>query len=693
MRKYKLKNIDCASCAANLETGLRKAGIDNSVDFVSSTIITEALDLEKLRTEVRKIEPDVEVEKIETGNNTAEQGLSKSAKNEIISMSIVLILFLAGLFVRARFENTPYEWIEYVLFLSAYLISGRGVLLKAGKNILKGRVFDEHFLMSIATLGAVAIHELPEAVAVMWFYNLGEFVQGLAVKKSRRSIKSLLEIRPQYANLIREGETVKISPGEIKIDDVIIVKPGEKIPLDGEVLEGNSFVDTFALTGESVPKRKKENDIVLSGMINKSGSLKVKVTKSFEESSISKILELVENAGKNKAKTEKFITEFARYYTPVVVLIALCIAVIPPLIVPGAAFSDWIYRALVILVISCPCALVISIPLAYFGGIGRASRRGILVKGSDFLDTLVKVKTVIFDKTGTLTEGIFKVTDIVPSNGFDKNDLLRFASAAESHSNHPIARSIIEAAGEYFEMPESLSVQETAGEGIAAEVKGKKVILGSEKFLRENRIEFKSVNAEGTLVHAAVDGNYAGYISISDKVRTDSETAVKKLRLLGVDNIVMLTGDNSKSAASIAEKTGIKKFFSDLLPKDKVEYIEKIISESINGKTIFVGDGINDAPVLARSDVGIAMGGLGSDAAVEAADIVLMNDSLIKVPESIEIASYTRRIIWQNIFIALFIKAFFIALGGMGLASMWEAVFADMGVALIAVFNSARLLK
>jgi len=560
------------------------------------------------------------------------------------------------------------------------------------KNIIRGQFFDEQFLMAIATLGAFAIHQMPEAVAVMLFYVTGELFQDIAVGRSRKSIKALLEIKPEYANLLSNGVTTKVSPETIKVDDVIVVKAGEKIPLDGKVIEGNSFVDTSALTGESVPRKLNVNDIALSGTINQTGVLTIKVSKLFSESSVSKILELVENATSKKAETEKFITTFAKYYTPLVVIGALLLAILPPLLFTGQTFDDWIYRALVVLVISCPCALVISIPLGYFGGIGNASRKGILVKGSNFLDALTQVKTVVFDKTGTLTKGEFKVSEIVISNGFTKEQILEYAAYAETNSNHPVAKSISEAFGQDIDKLRIKQVEEISGYGIKAVIDNKTVLAGNDKLLHKENIIHPVCNVDGTVVHVAVDTVYAGYIIISDTLKDDAIEAIEKLKAKNIQT-VMLTGDNQFAAAAFAKKLNIDKFYYELLPGDKVKHIENLMQESNAGKVAFVGDGINDAPVIARADIGIAMGALGSDAAIETADVVLMTDSPSKVAQAIDVAKSTRNIVWQNIYFAMGVKLIFIVLGILGVATMWEAVFGDMGVALIAVFNAIRILK
>jgi Cd2+/Zn2+-exporting ATPase len=576
------------------------------------------------------------------------------------------------------------------VFVTAYLIVGWKVIAMAVKNITRGQVFSEHFLMTIATLGAFAIDQMPEAVAVMLFYVVGELFQDIAVNRSRGSIKSLLEIKPDYANLKDGGDIIKVSPEEVNLGDEIVVKVGEKIPLDGLVIDGNSFVDTSALTGESVPRKIKEKDVVLAGMINQSGLITVKVTRLFEDSSISKILEMVENATSKKAETEKFITTFAKYYTPFVVFGALFLAILPPLFIPGATFSDWIYRALVVLVISCPCALVISIPLGYFGGIGGASRKGILVKGSNFLDALTKVKTVVFDKTGTLTKGEFKVSGIFPSNGFSNEEILEYAAYAEYNSNHPIAKSILDSHNGEIDNSRIGKVEELSGHGIKAYIDKKVVFAGNDKLLHRENIEHEKCEIEGTVVHVVIDKKYAGYIVISDSLKEDAIEAIERLNKKGIKT-VMLTGDNQFAAATFARKLGITEYYAELLPENKVEHIENLLNKK--GKVAFVGDGINDAPVLARADVGIAMGALGSDAAIETADVVLMTDSPSKVAVAIEVAGKTRKIVWQNILFALGVKAAFIVLGILGVATMWEAVFGDMGVALIAVANSMRILK
>jgi Cd2+/Zn2+-exporting ATPase len=615
-------------------------------------------------------------------------------RTELVPVILVIGLFGVGIGFEETLHNTPFSIAEYAIFIFAYLLAGWNVLTIAGRNILKGRWFDENFLMTVATLGAIAIHKLPEAVGVMLFYKIGELFQEYAVGNSRRSIKALLETRPDYANLKVNGQILKISPAQVKVGEIITVTAGEKIPLDGEIIVGNSQIDTSALTGESVPRTVKVGKSVLAGTINKTGVLDIKVTKLFGESSIAKILNLVENASSKKAETEKFITKFAKIYTPIVVFVSLAIALIPPLIIPNATSAEWVYRALVILVISCPCGLVISIPLGYFGGIGGAAKRGILIKGSTFLDTLTQIKTVVFDKTGTLTKGVFQVTQIVPHNGFAKEELLSFAAHVEARSHHPIAQSIREAYKGELDISVVTNYQEIAGHGIRATIGNRLAIAGNDRLLHLENIEHDTCNITGTVVHLAVDRDYAGYITIADEMKEDAGQAIQALQRLGVTQTVMLTGDNQIVAESIAWQLGLTSYIAELLPEGKVEAIEKILAlTGKKDKVAFVGDGINDAPVIARADVGIAMGGLGSDAAIETADVVIINDSPTKIGEAIQVARKTRKIVLQNIALAISIKGIFIVLGAFGLATMWEAVFADVGVALAAIANAMRVLR
>ncbi len=615
-------------------------------------------------------------------------------KREVIPVVAVVGLFAIGAIYNTPLHNTPYAFAEYLVLIPAYLLSGWNVLTIAGKNILKGKVFDENFLMTIATLGAIAIHQLPEAVGVMLFYKVGELFQDYAVGSSKRSIKAVLEIRPDYANLKVNGMVTKTDPSKVQIGDMITVTAGEKIPLDGTILVGTSQVDTSALTGESVPRSVKVGDVALAGTINKTGILDIQVTKLFGESSIAKILDLVENASSKKAETEKLITRFAKIYTPIVVFVSLAIAIIPPLVIPDATSAEWVYRALVILVISCPCGLVISIPLGYFGGIGGAAKRGILIKGSMFLDVLNDVTTVVSDKTGTLTKGTFQVTQIMPQDGFTKDELLAIAAHIEAQSTHPIALSIKEAFKGELDLNKVTNYEEIAGHGIRAMVGSQMVIAGNDRLLHRENIAHDTCKVSGSVVHLAVNAKYAGYIIIADELKEDAIKAVQALHQLGIKEVIMLSGDNQGVAADISGRLGLDSYIAELLPEGKVAALEQILSKlAKKEKLIYVGDGINDSPVLARADVGMAMGGLGSDAAIETADVVIMNDSPAKIAEAIQIARKTHRIVWQNIIFALAVKAVFLVLGALGVASMWEAVFADVGVALAAIANATRVLK
>jgi Zn2+/Cd2+-exporting ATPase len=616
-------------------------------------------------------------------------------QREGILVGVVVGLFVLGSVFEEALHNTPYSIGEYLVFIPAYLLSGWTVLTTAGRNILRGQVFDENFLMTIATIGAIAIHKLPEAVGVMLFFKIGELFQELAVSRSRRSISALLEIRPDTANLKTDNGIIQpVSPETVKVGDTIIIKPGEKVPLDGEIIDGESQVDTSALTGESVPRTVRVGEPVLAGMIVQTGLLTITVTKLFGESSIARILDLVENASAKKAETEKFITKFARIYTPIVVIVSLLVALIPPLVIPGATHAEWVYRALILLVISCPCGLVISIPLGYFGGIGGAAKRGILVKGSTFLDTLAGVKAIAFDKTGTLTQGVFKVTKIVPHNGFSQDELLRIAALAEANSNHPIAKSIRTAYDRPIDESTISNYTEIAGYGVQAMIEGKSILAGNDRLMHRENIVHDTCDVEGTVVHLAIDKMYAGYVIIADEIREDAVRAIHDLKAAGVEKIVMLTGDSQAVAQRIAKTLGVDTFAAELLPEDKVTAIEQLLTEfAKKGKVAVVGDGINDAPVIARADVGIAMGGLGADAAIETADVVLMTDAPSKVATAIGMGKKTHAIVLQNIIFALVVKAIFIGLGLMGVATMWEAVFADVGVALAAIFNATRVLK
>ncbi|MEW6182703.1 MAG: heavy metal translocating P-type ATPase [Bacillota bacterium] len=606
------------------------------------------------------------------------------------------LLFAAGVVFGAVLRGNGYAWAEYLILLTAYLLVGGRIILEAFKGLLRARVFDENFLMTTATVCAIVIHQVPEAVAVMLFYSIGEYLQELAAGRSRRSITALLEIRPDIANLKAGGETLRVRPEEVQVGQSIIVRPGERVPLDGEVVGGSSFVDTSALTGEPVPRKVEAGGDVLAGTVNGPGLLEIRVTRTAGESSIAKILDLVKNAASRKAPTEQFITTFARYYSPAMVLGALTIAVVPPLLLPGASFSDWIYRALVLLVISCPCALVVSIPLSYFGGLGGASRNGILIKGGNFLEALTRLHTVVFDKTGTLTRGVFRVSAVTPQNGHRQNEVLRLAAAVESGSNHPIARSIIEAYGRKTAVNAPEDFQEIAGFGVKARVDGRAVLAGNDLMLHRENIPHDDCDIPGTVVYVAVDGALAGHIVISDEVKEDAAETIAALKRLGIKKTVMLTGDDATSARRVAAALGVDTCFARLLPEDKVEKLEELqaaLKDQRREKLLFVGDGINDAPVIARAAVGAAMGGLGSDAAIEAADIVITDDRPGKLVAAIEIARGTKRIVVQNIALTLGTKSFFLILGAAGIATIWGAVFADVGVALLAVLNAARALR
>lgn len=608
-------------------------------------------------------------------------------KKEVIKVVIALILFLISLII--PFENA---WINIGIYIVSYLIVGLDVLIEAIKNIFKGEVFDENFLMTIATIGAFAIGEYPEAVAVMLFYQIGEMFQSYAVDKSRKSIASLMDIRPDFANIKKNGSIEKVSPDKINIGDIIIVKPGEKVPLDGTIVDGNSMLDTSALTGESVPREVSIGDEVLSGSINQNGLIEIKVTKSFGESTVSKILDLVENASSKKSKSENFISKFAKYYTPIVVVIAVLLAIIPPIIFKETEFIQWLYRALTFLVVSCPCALVISIPLGFFGGIGGASKLGVLVKGSNYLEALSKTEVVVFDKTGTLTEGVFEVQK-VNSVDITKEDLIKCAAYAESFSNHPIANSLKKAYGKDIDNKKISETHELSGLGVNAVVDGNAVFVGNEKLMQEKNIEYIKCNEIGTILYVAINNQFKGTIIISDKIKADAKKAIEKLKKNNVKKIVMLTGDKKAVGESVAKELGLDEVYTELLPNDKVEKVEELMkSKSEKGKLAFVGDGINDAPVLAISDIGIAMGGLGSDAAIEAADVVLMTDEPSKVVDAIKISRKTLKIVKQNIIFAIVVKILVLILSAIGLSNMWQAVFADVGVSVLAILNALRVL-
>ena len=601
---------------------------------------------------------------------------------------IALILFLIALII--KFGNV---WINNIIYIVAYIIVGFEIVKKALRNIVRGKVFDENFLMTVATIGAFAIGEFPEAASVMLFYQVGELFQSYAVDKSRKSIANLMDIRPDYANIEKDGKLEKVDPDEVKIGDIIVVKPGEKIPLDGTVVEGKTNLDTKALTGEPMPREANIGDDVISGCINLNGLIKVKVTKEFGESTVSKILDLVENASSKKSKSENFITKFAAYYTPIVVIIAVILAIVPPLVIPGAEFSDWIYRALSFLVVSCPCALVISIPLSFFGGIGGASKMGILIKGSNYLEALANTQIVVFDKTGTLTEGDAKVQKI-EAEGISKEELLEITALAENFSNHPIALSIKSEYNKPIDEKRIVKTQELTGRGINATIDEKEVLVGNEKLMKEEKIDYKECTDAGTALYVAIDKKYVGYILIADSIKKDSKKAIQNLKKNAIKQTVMLTGDRKQVGEVVAKELGIDKVYTELLPDGKVEKVEELLKEkSPKGKLAFVGDGINDAPVLAISDIGIAMGALGSDAAIEAADVVLMTDEPSKIVDAIHLSKKTMRIVKENITFAILVKVIVLILSAFGLSTMWEAVFADVGVSIIAIINALRVLR
>ena len=607
-------------------------------------------------------------------------------KKTLIKIIIALTLFLIALV--AKFNNPV---INNIMYIISYLIVGLEVVKEAIEHIIKGKVFDENFLMAIATIGAFAIGEFPEAVAVMLFYQVGELFQSYAVNKSRKSISDLMNIRPDFANVERNGIIEKVNPEEVKIGEIIVVKPGEKIPLDGNIIEGKTTLDTKALTGEALPREVADGKEVLSGCVNLSGLIKVKVSKEYGESTVSKILDLVENASNKKTKSENFITKFAKYYTPIVVIMAILIAIILPILIKDANFTDWIYRALSFLVVSCPCALVISIPLSFFGGIGGAAKAGILIKGSNYLEALSKTETIVFDKTGTLTKGIFEVQEIKP-NGITKEELLKLVAYAENYSNHPISVSIKNAYKGEIDKNVDIKIEEIAGQGIYAKIEEKEVLVGNEKLMKENNIDFIKCEKIGTILYIAINKKYSGYIVISDAVKEDAINTIKELRKGFIKETVMLTGDRKEVGESVAKELGINKVYTELLPDGKVEKIEELLKNK-TGKVAFVGDGINDAPVLALADIGIAMGGLGSDAAIEAADVVLMTDEPSKIVKAMQISKKTMKIVKQNIVFAISIKILVLILSAMGISTMWEAVFADVGVSVLAILNALRALR
>nr|WP_295607053.1 heavy metal translocating P-type ATPase [uncultured Terrisporobacter sp.] len=700
-KELMLNGLTCAHCASVIDEKVKHIdGVKNSnLNFTNKKLSVE-IDCDNEEKIIKNIidiindtEPGLDIQ-IEGQREIKEDKTQKSIKNNE-KLNLLKIIAGAIVFIFAFYQEIAGRENKYslLIFLVAYLLVGSDVLYKALRNITKGRIFDENFLMSVATIGAIAIGELSEAVGVMLFYKIGEYLQELAVGKSRKSISELMQIRPDMANL-KLGNTIKVvNPEDVNIGDYIIVKPGEKVPLDGVVIEGSSMMDTSALTGESVLRTVKKGDNLLSGFINKNALLTVQVTKDFSESTASKILDMVENASSKKSKTENFISVFSRYYTPIVVGLALLIAILPPIFMQGATFSEWIHRGLIFLVVSCPCALVLSIPLSYFSGIGVASKQGVLIKGSNYLEALRYVDTVVFDKTGTLTEGVFDVVKVKPVN-ISEDELIKFASIAEVNSNHPIAKSILNYYNKEINLNNIEEYEEIASHGIRVKYENNIILAGNEKLMASNNIKIEKSTDVGTVVYIAINNEFKGYIVIADKIKTDSEEAIRLIKEQGIKETVMLTGDNKEVANFVAKKLKLDKVFSNLLPNEKVEKIEELYKNRIEKEKIaFVGDGINDAPVLARVDVGIAMGGLGSDAAIEAADVVIMTDEPSKIAQGIKISKKTYKIVWQNIIFALGIKIIVMVLGATGIASMWDAVFADVGVALIAVLNAMRIMK
>lgn len=687
-----LNGLDCAHCAGKIESDVRSmAGVKKAeLNFVTKKLCCECssgVSIEDIAKIVHKHEPDVILSETETEDDAEHS--EHGDKLKLLQLGAGLVLLLAAVFVPLG------QIVKHIFFVASYLVSGIDVLIRTIKSISKGRFLDENFLMTLATIGAFAIGEYPEAVAVMLFYQVGEYFQDLAVHRSRKSIRELMDIRPDTAAVQnKEGQFEDVPAERVEVGDIILVKAGEKIPLDGIVRVGSSMLDTSALTGESVLRSIHEGEEVLSGFINKNGVLQIEVTKGFEDSTASKILDMVENASQKKAATENFITKFARWYTPAVVGGAALLALLPPLFLGWNAFGTWFKQALIFLVVSCPCALVISIPLSFFGGIGKASKSGILIKGGNYLEALNHVNTVVMDKTGTLTKGVFEVSRILPAAGFDAETLLRAAAGCESLSTHPIALSVLRAYGKEFDARCVKNYLECAGMGIAAEVDEHRVLTGNRKWMEKNQIPLSNQDLEGgTTVHVAIDGAYAGSILIADELKEDAACAIENLKHLGIEQTVILTGDNQAAAQSVAKQLAVSSVYSELLPGEKLDALERIMQENKEGLTLFIGDGMNDAPSLARSDVGVAMGGLGSDAAIEAADIVIMNDSPSKLADAIKIAGFTRRIVMQCIILALAVKAAVLILSIFQAANMWEAVFADVGVSLLAILNSMRILK
>lgn len=738
-KKLLLKGLHCANCATKIERAVQKLNIikEANYNFNNSTLIINLEETHKdsiiktIQEIVDRIEPGVKVVDKENLKRTVVHAPVKNSSNlkmqnnkeenlkldkkensyehnhnhshghshdgedsdELEKKTLIRIISGVVLLILATVLKSK-ETLSIGLYLASYVLIGGKVILSSIRNISKGQVFDENFLMAVATVAAIGVKQYPEAVAVMLFYEVGEFLQDKAVNKSRKSIISLMNIRPDYANLVKGEDIEVVSPEDINIDDIIMVKPGEKIPLDGIVVEGQSSVDTSAITGESLISEVSKDSNVLSGYINKNGVIKIKVTKTFGESTVSKILELTENASATKANTEKFITKFARYYTPVVVFAALALAVIPTLILKDPDISKWIYRAAVFLVVSCPCALVISIPLSFFAGIGGASKKGVLIKTGTALEALNDADTIVFDKTGTLTKGVFKVSKIESEEGVNTEELIEYAALVESYSNHPIAKSILKYYEKTIDNKRIEGYEEIVARGVTAYIDGKKVYAGNNKLMEELNINYKKAQEDGVILYIALEDKYIGYIVINDEIKKDSKETIKSLKDIGIKKAAMLTGDRKSTANNIGTFLGMDEIYSELLPQEKVEKMQTLKSKtSKDGKIVFVGDGVNDAPVLAMSDIGVSMGGLGSDAAIEASDLVLMSDEPSKLVDAIKIARKTHKIVWQNIIIVLIIKFAVLALAVMGKSTMWMAVFADVGVALIAVINALRILK
>lgn len=691
-KDYRLDGLDCANCAMKIEKkvqtieGVKEANVNFTTGKLR--IVANEADLATVETKtkqaIKEIEPDVAVSEM-TNNHQDGDGHNHEHDN---SRNDLLRILISALGMGLLIWFSPTGIVRLIGYLLIYGLIGFDVIKKAVMNITKGQIFDENFLMAIATIGAMIIGEYPEAVAVMLFYQVGEYFQGFAVKQSRRSIRELMAIRPDTARVQTSEGWKNVSPEAVELGQQVLIKPGERVPLDGKIIEGESMVDTSALTGESVPRKVTSGEMILSGFINKNQPIVMSVEKTYGESTISKLLELVENASSKKAPAENFITKFARYYTPIVVVLAVLLAIVPPLVVPGAVFSEWIYRALTFLVISCPCALVISVPLSFFGGIGGASKIGVLVKGSNYLELLAETETVVFDKTGTLTKGEFSVQTIETT--MDQTTFMQYVASAEQYSTHPIAQSVLAA----YQGPLLVSeqVEEIAGEGISAVIDAHDILVGNQKLMARKQIAFSTSEEVGTLLYVAIDQKYVGFLLIADALKEDAIETMNKLRKAGVKETVMLTGDAKKIADSVGKKVGIDQVYSELLPQDKVDKLEMILAKS-SGKVAFVGDGINDAPVLARADVGIAMGGLGSDAAIEAADVVIMNDEPSKIADAMRVARKTLRIVKQNIVFAIGVKVLVLLLGALGFASMGDAVFADVGVTVIAVLNAMRCLR